>query len=257
MKSFPLFAATIICLLVQLSAHAEVLRVSTARGLQLDVIADFPPGAGPFPAIVLASGQGYHMGLPALEQTARNLVENGVAVYRFNWAYFTSDPKGGQPSPGYSNELGDLQTVIKVARAEKRVAQSKLAVGGKSLGSMVAWRAFTQDKTLRAGLFLTPVCSKTEQGQTVSIAEENYPGFAADFRPVAFVSGDQDPLCAPSILYRFASVANTKARVAIVGGDHGFNHPTLVGSGRDAARTRSISSVATFSTGFILDGLLD
>lgn len=151
--------ALLICT-VSLPALADALNLTTLRGAKVEAVVDFPSGPGPFPAVVLAPGQAYHMALPALVQTARRLVDQGVAVYRLNWAYFTRTPKGGGPSDDLSHELEDLSAVLEVARAEPRVDRAKLSVGGKSLGSIVAWRAFSADKSLRSGLFLTPVCSR-------------------------------------------------------------------------------------------------
>ena len=253
------FIAAIACLSTPIPVLAESTRVPTPRGAAIEVVADFPTGAGPFPALVLASGQGYHLAMPALEQTAKRLVEYGVAVYRFNWAYFAADAKTGRPSPELSNELEDLQTVLKIARAEPRVVQTRLSVGGKSLGSRVAWRAFSKDKSLRSGLFLTPVCSRVKKGQAGPVAEadENYPGIALERRPLMFVSGDQDPSCAPAILYRFAANAAGNARVAIVGGDHGYENRKLTGPAFEAARTRSINLVSLLAASFVVESAND
>lgn len=238
---------------------ADSTRLHTPRGAAIEVVADFPAGSGPFPAIVLASGRGYHLAMPALAQTAKRLVEQGVAVYRFNWAYFTADAKAGQPSPDLSNELEDIQTVLKIARAEPRVAKTKLSVGGKSLGSLVAWQAFWKDKSLRSGVFLTPVCSRVKNGQSAPVAEadENYPGIALEHRPLLFVSGDRDPGCSPAILYRFAAMAAGNARVAIVGGDHSFENRKLTGSAFEAARTRSIDLVSLLATNFVVESVVE
>lgn len=229
--------------------------VQTPRGATLHVVADFPPGAGPFPTMVLAPGQGYHLALPAIEETAKRLVLQGVAVYRFNWAYFTKDPKAGKPSEKLNDELEDMEAVIKLARTEARVAQNSVVVGGKSLGSLVAWRALMKDKTLRAGLFLTPVCIGSGDHSSVAAAEENYPGLAGERRPLAFISGDRDPICAVADLLRFAAKASGNARVAVVGGDHGFQSKHLGAAEAKAAGDRSIDSVARLSANFVVDSL--
>ena len=244
-----------LCALPSPALAADALTVTTPRGATLQVVADLPAGAGPFPAIVLAPGQGYHMALPAMEQTARRLVVQGIAVYRFNWAYFSDKVKGGSPSDDLSKELEDLRTVLAVARAEPRVNPSQLSVGGKSLGSLVAWRAFAADPSLRSGLFLTPVCSHVPKGQTsmVEVADENYPHVAKEHRPMAFIAGDRDPLCAPAVLYRFAAKAGTTARVAVVGGDHGFGHHTLTGDAAAQAESRNVAAVARLAADFVAD----
>lgn len=231
------------------NAHA-----TTPRGAQVDVVADFPAGAGPFAAVVLAPGQGYHLALPALAQTAQQLVAQGIAVYRFNWAYFSNNPKAGRPSADLSNELEDLQTVLKLTRAETRIAQDKVSVGGKSLGSLVAWKALSIDPSLRAGVFLTPVCSRTSEGQPQDFSDANYPGVTTERRPVLFVAGDHDPLCAPRVLYAFAAKSQGNIHVAIIGGDHGFENKTLVEpTAVDAARNRNINLVSLISASFIVE----
>lgn len=253
-----LYAAALILAALHAPASADPTRVTTALGAQVDVIADFPPGSGPFPTVVLAPGQGYHMGLPALEQTAKQLVGHGVAVYRFNWAYFTRDPKDGQPSEDLSLEVQDLQTVLALARADARVAQDRIAVGGKSLGSVVAWQALRKDASLRGGFFLTPVCSRVLEGQSSPTpqADENYQNIATEQRPLLFVSGDRDPLCAPPVLLAFAAQAGARSHVAIVGGDHSYGNRSLSGPAFEATRDRNIHLVALLAASFATESLV-
>ena len=157
MRLLKLTLALLSTTLLANSAQAEDITVSNADGVRLSARVDFPPGDGPFPAIVLAPGQGYHMNLPALEATTRRLTEQGIAVFRFNWAYFTAEPKG-QPSDDLSREFRDLQAVLSAARKHPKVLAKNLSVGGKSLGSIVAWQALGADASLRSVLLLTPVC---------------------------------------------------------------------------------------------------
>lgn len=98
--------------------------MAQAAGLQF--IADFPPGSGPFPTMILAPGQGYHMRLPAMTRTAKALVDQGMAVYRFDWSYFTAEPKGN-PSADLSSELRDMQEVIATARRDERVDPDRVS----------------------------------------------------------------------------------------------------------------------------------
>lgn len=252
-----LFLLAALLLSLHGSVAAESIRITTPRGAALEVIADLPDGEGLISALVLAPGQGYHMALPALQETARRMVAQGIAVYRFNWAYYTRDPKILVPSADLSDELQDLQTVIRLARSNPRIAPNQLIVGGKSLGSLVAWRALTQDRSIRGGLFLTPVCIDLDAKEAVPNAEGNYPGIAGERRPVAFIAGDQDPLCSSATLYRFAAKAAGPARVAIVGGNHGFQTPALSGPAQAAAHRRSIAAVADFSANFILDSVAE
>ena len=236
-------------------AFANTNNTTTPRGTQLEIAAEFPSGSGPFPAIVLAPGQGYHLAMPALQQTAKQLLAHGIAVYRFNWTYFTKDPKDGKPSTDLSKELEDLHTVLRIARTEPRVAKDKLSIGGKSLGSVVAWKAFALDRSLRSGVFLTPVCSRLLAGQTqpTDFSDGNYPGITTERRPMLFIVGDQDPLCAPSVLYSFAARAAGKARVVIVGGDHSFGNKALDGQAFDLALDRNIHLLSLTGASFVVE----
>lgn len=254
----PSIYATALWLLALLPpAWADASRITTPRGAELEVVTDFPAGPGPFPTVVLAPGQGYHLALPVLAQTAQHLVEQGVAVYRFNWAYFTLDPKAGRPAEDLSTELQDLQSVLQLARADARVATGRIMVGGKSLGSLVAWQALRQDVALRGGLFLTPVCSRVLEGQSPPTpqADENYPGIATEQRPLLFVSGDHDPLCTPPVLLPFAAKAGARSHVAIIGGDHSFANRMLSGPAFDTAHDRNVRLVALLAANFTTESL--
>lgn len=228
------------------------MRLHTPRGAALEVVAEFPAGSGPFAALVLAPGQGYRLERPALAQVARHLLAQGVAVYRFNWAFSGgSGGPAGRPSADLADEMEDMGCVLAAARGDPRVAAAQLFVGGKSLGSLVAWRVLRADPALRGGLLLTPLCNQA----LAAPAGENYPGLAAEARPLLFISGDQDPLCAPAMLYRFAAVAGGNARVAVVGGDHAYESPALGEAAAAAALARHLADVGLLSAHFIADVL--
>ena len=250
--------ATALLALSGATVRAESLRLTTPRGTTLSVLADVPPGDGKHPAVVLAPGQGYAMTLPALEATAQALVAQGMAVFRFNWAYLSTTPVGAA-SADLSLELQDLQTVLAFARAHAQVDPQRLLVGGKSLGSLVAWRAFRDDAKLRGALLLTPICSRVPPGETTPEpqAQARYPAFSDEARPVLLVVGDHDPWCAPAVLYDFARTRAAPARVAVVGGDHSFDHPALPAPAAAAARQRNLVAVGALVAGFAHEVLVD
>lgn len=243
-----------VLLLAAANAHAQAIVVKRVDGVDVTAMVDLPAGSAKAPAVVLAPGQGYHMALPAMESTARALSEQGFAVFRFNWTYFTSEPRR-QPSPDLSVELRDLQAVVAAARAHGRVDEGSVSVGGKSLGSLVAWRAFIADPKLRSALLLTPVCSRVPKGESGPRPEarENYPGFESERRPSLWIAGNSDPLCAPSVMYAFAASGPGAARVAIVGGDHSFENRSLPTGEGDAFRTRNLQAVSALAAGFVAD----
>jgi predicted alpha/beta-hydrolase family hydrolase len=247
----PLFCAALL-LLSAANAHAQATSVKRNDGVEVSAIIDLPMGTGKVPAVVLAPGQGYHMTLPAMELTARALAEQGFAVFRFNWTYFTAEPRR-QPSPDLSVETQDLLAVIAAARAHARVDERTISVGGKSLGSVVAWRTFVADSRLRSALLLTPVCSRVPRGETVPKPEarENYPGLESERRPSLWIAGDSDTLCSTSVLYTFAATGPRATRVAVVGGDHSFENRTLSVSDAEAFRAKNLLSVSTLAVGFV------
>ena len=236
------------------NAYAQATIVKRIDGSDVSVIVDLPAGSGRVPAVILAPGQGYHMDLPAMESTARALTQQGIAVFRFNWTYFTSEPRR-QPSADLSVELQDLQAVVSAARAHGRVDEQSVSVAGKSLGSVVAWRAFIADQKLQSALLLTPICSRVPKGESTPKpeAKENYPAFESERRPSLWIAGDSDPLCAPSVMYAFAATGPKTIRVGIVGGDHSFENKSLPTTEADAFRTRNLQAVSALAVSFVSD----
>lgn len=247
-------SALVLGLIVQ-NASGESLKVETPRGVVLDVISDIPEGRGPFPAVVLGPGAAYPMALPALEQPARQLVERGVAVFRFNWAYYTNDPQTGRPSKDFVLEVEDMAAVLSKARSDPRIAADKLFVGGKSLGSIVAWKVLQSNKELKGALLLTPICSGVTDGSSAPAptGDAGYPGVASEIRPLAFILGEQDPLCATPLLYRFAAGTGSRSRVAVVSGDHAFQIPGLAGSAAAEATLRNARLAGLFAADFVAE----
>lgn len=195
-------------------------RIATLRGAEIEVLLERPVGAGPFPTVVLGSGSGYTMQMPILERVARVLVANGVAVYRFNWAYHVSDREQGKQSADRSAEIEDMTTVVKLARAAKWSDSKRIFVGGKSLGSIIAWHVLRRDPNIAGALLLTPVCSRPNDPEfTLSV---NYPDLFSERRPVQWILGATDPVCEARDLYRFVAGAPRAQHVSLVAGNHSF-----------------------------------
>ncbi len=201
------------------ASAAEPIRISTPRGAPIAVIAEKPAGKGPFPAVVLASGSGYHMRQPVLAETAAALLAQGIAVYRFDWAYRVAGGDFFKQPKDRLAEIEDLNTALALVRNDPDIDRSRIAVAGKSLGSIIAWRVLRADPELRGALLLTPVCSRPEEPEA---AAANYPAVADEKRPLLWLLGEADPACPTATLYRFIAAAGTGAAVAVIGGDHGF-----------------------------------
>jgi predicted alpha/beta-hydrolase family hydrolase len=249
----PLLASLSLIMTSSAAFSDPVTRLPRSHGEPLEVIADMPAGPGPFPAIVLAPGQGYPMDGALLAETARRLAEDGVAVWRFNWAYWTKDRSKGAPSEDLALEVREMAEVVAAARADRRVDPARLFVGGKSLGSLVAWQLLRQDAALHGALLLTPICTDERDGKPVAVGPEGYAGLATERRPLAFIAGDEDPSCTPSMLYAFAAGTAGSTRVAIVGGDHGLRQTRLAKEMQAKALARTVDDAARLAASFVLD----
>jgi alpha-beta hydrolase superfamily lysophospholipase len=216
----------------------QEFEVATTRGAKVRVVAHYPDGAhaGALPAVVIAPGQGYHMGLPLITGLAEEAARAGVIAYRFDWAYRAVE--GGRPSEGLVDEVEDMSTVVSLALSEERVDPARVMLAGKSLGTLVAYRLFREFSKLTSLFLLTPVVSlgpsDPEAGPEAAPREvigENYPDLVSTQRPVVMIAGEQDHLCALPVLYRALGRTKGNVKAVILGGDHSMN----VGDWRDPA----------------------
>ncbi|GAB3248174.1 alpha/beta hydrolase [Chitinimonas naiadis] len=240
-----------------LAAGAEPIAITTPRGAALSVLQDIPEGAGPFPVLILAPGQGYHMQMPLLERLSASLRDRGVAVLRFNWAYYTQQPQRGEPAQDLATEVEDMQAVLGHARQDARFDPKRIMAGGKSLGSLVTWRLLTAEPALSGGLLLTPVCSSQEDGGVVvAQMNSNYPDLAAEARPLALIAGEQDPYCYSPVLYQYAGSAGRSVRVSVLGGNHSFHVGAVGDKAAEAQSERNIDLAVTVAADFVQSVLI-
>jgi dienelactone hydrolase len=205
-------------------AGTEELTLTTKRGAKVPVVVHVPkPSKGKLPAVLIAPGQGYHMGLPLITGLAKESAAAGLIAFRFDWAYTATKSR---PSPDLSSELEDMETVLAALLADERVDPDRVFVAGKSMGTYVSYRLFAAHPKLKALFLLTPVMRGG--------VEQGYPKLAATTRPILMTLGNRDPLCPLPKLY--AALATTTGNVAtvVVAGDHGMN----VGDYRDPAFTK-------------------
>jgi predicted esterase len=196
------FAGAITMSLFVFQAHSEELTIQTPRGTTVHISIDRPSALGDkFPALVIAPGQGYHKELPLVKTLAAKAAMSGVVVYRFDWSYFSADPKSGQPSADLKNEVEDMLAVVEKAKSDPSVEAGKIVLAGKSLGTLVSYQLFNSDKGYRGLVLLTPLCTDPDSG--AAIGNESYPNFVANSRPISLVLGNTDPMCQLPMLYDF------------------------------------------------------
>lgn len=193
-----------------LGAPPETFSIGPRPGAVVGVDAYIPAGKRRVPALVLAPGQGYHRALPLVAQLGIRARALGYAVFTFDWAYRAAKER---PSEDLSTEVEDLQAVLTWARQHPRVDTSRLFLGGKSLGSLVAYRAFREDADLAGLMLWTPVCRD----------EQNYPDLDEEARPIGVFLGDRDPLCPLGDLYDWLDDTDGSVAVQVYAGDHSLN----------------------------------
>jgi len=214
-------------------AFAENVTIKTPRGTIVNVSVDRPAGAdGRSPVLIIAPGQGYHKELPLIKMFAHKAVAAGLVVYRFDWGYFSADPKSGRPSDKLQLEAEDMQTVINHAKADTAVDSSRIVLAGKSIGSRVSYQIFNASKDYRGLILMTPICTDPDTGK--SVGTESYPSFSQNTRPISFILGDSDALCKIPTLYDFAHLTAGNVTINVLKGGHSLT----VGAPGDAANAK-------------------
>lgn len=221
-----------LALLASTGAHAQdAIRVTTPRGAVVEVIAEKPVGKGPFPAVILGSGSGYAMRQPILERVAHDLVANGIAVYRLDWAYrVAGTPFAAQPRDKKA-EIEDMRTVLDYAKRDPQIDGTRIVLAGKSLGSVISWQLLRQAPEVKGAILLTPVCDPEENPEAPA---GFYPDLGAEKRPRLWIMGDVDPVCPVPLLTRYLADGGAGDRLAVIAGDHGYRSPDHPGRDKRA-----------------------
>jgi len=225
-------------------AQAESFKVKTPRGTEVEVVTNYPTeGSEKSPVIIIAPGQGYHMGLPLIQQLAETSVKNGFISYQFNWSYYSSDPIKGRPSDDLSNEIEDMQAILRLAKSDSRVDSSNIVIAGKSIGTLVSYAVFTKDVSLAGLILMTPICTNPENQS--AIGNESYPNFSANTRPIAILLGNLDTMCSLPMLYDFVKGSTGNVSVNIFGGGHSLTFGKAGDPNNVERDARNISAATT------------
>ena len=199
--------------------RAEELKVQTPRGAFVHVTVDRPaPSYGKAPLLVIAPGQGYHKELPLIKALASKAAAAGIIVYRFDWSYFSADPKAGQPSDDLKNEVEDMQAVIDLVKRDASGDSSRIVLAGKSLGTLVSYQLFNSNKDYTGLILMTPLCTEPDSG--AAIGETSYPGFTKNSRSISIIIGNSDPMCKLAALYDFARPTGGNISIDVFNGGH-------------------------------------
>jgi hypothetical protein len=174
-----------------------------------------PKGKGPFPCVIICPGRGYHMELPLMKDFADKAVQEGFVAVRFDWTFYT---KGSNPSADGSQEIGDVEQVLLMAKQIPEVDPTRIYIAGKSLGSVFGYAVFHDHPELKGCLLMTPVIP--ERGAGV----DYYPDLADEYRKVVFILGNEDfNNCKLNYLYHYLADCKAPIPVVVLAGGHGFN----------------------------------
>lgn len=197
----------------------SLLMFCTIAGYAIPSQIDYqiPKSSQKVPLIIIAPGNGYHKDLPLIKILADKAEKNNIAAVRFNWQFYSNKSK---PSEKYAVEVNDVIDIIRKMKVHPQIDSQRVYIIGKSLGSVLAYRAALRDKNLKGIVLLTPIMPDT----TGSYNEFYYPGILKEQRPVLFALGDNDAdNCILKTLYKCASLMETTPDILVTQGDHGFN----------------------------------
>lgn len=215
----------VVVLMTIAASAAETVKIQTPRGTEVTVTLHTPQGKN-LPVLLVAPGQGCNSKSTLFETLGTKGFQKNFAMIRFEWGYCgTAD---GKPSTGLKDEIEDMVTVLEFTKKQTSVDPSKIVLAGKSMGSSVAYRIFSQRRELKAIVLLTPICSHTTDEndnplpQPLSVCDKNYPRLKEDPRPVLMTMGNQDAACLLPVLYDFLKDSKGNVQTFVAGGDHGF-----------------------------------
>jgi predicted alpha/beta-hydrolase family hydrolase len=252
------------------SVVVKTERVWTSRWASIDVSIHYPKAVyegrtAPAAAVVLAPGQNCVSRGPIFETftdlASKALDQNraGLVVVRFEWDYCKQSPEHRVPSPLQINETQDLRAVLEYASKSPLINANRIALVGKSLGSLVTARLFASS-TFRSLAILTPVCTYSSHSRDIdeepfNVLSMNYPFLKQDERPVLMVTGNQDDLCHLPHLEDFLSDSKGNIDTLVVGGDHGLTVRKATGEIDPQATEANISGSARMIVDWILNQL--
>lgn len=108
----------------------------TQGGEAPQIVADRPVGEA-LAGLILAHGAGAPMDSPFMQEITAQLVERGIAVFRFEFAYMAERRLTGRKRPP-NPQAQLLEQWREVYERVRQQAAGRLAIGGKSMGGRMA-----------------------------------------------------------------------------------------------------------------------
>lgn len=195
-------------------ASDRTVQVAWGTGRHVSAVFSYPPNQGRLPVVIIASGRSGGMGTNLIKGFADKAVRDGIIAVRFDYEYYAAKK---EPSKGLVDESDQMDAVLNQTLKDPRVDPKRVVIAGKSLGTVVAHRAFTANASFLGEVLLTPIITSVEDGQRL------YPNLPLAGRPTALIIGNTDTENAPlGVVYNYLKDASRKIMVDIVAGDHGY-----------------------------------
>lgn len=233
-----------LCLLVLMlsTAHASDRQVDLTtpdgRLIKLDI---YNPGADR--VVLLAPGQGCNPRLEMYDSFAAEARTQSLTLVRMYWAYCVADPTNGNPQDDLSFEKIDFNTALEFVRS-LGFDDSKIFIGGKSLGSLVSQEIFRGQNKLSGLVLLTPVCTDPDSG--ANIFTQQYPDLDREERKVMLIQGKVDPLCKNEHFIEYLQDKPFNFMSHVVEGDHSLGIKNPDGTYNPEESANNIKAVASW-----------
>ena len=236
---------------------AEFVSIRTAKGTEIQVTFSRPAGKKLAPLVVFAPGQSCGE-RPFYDHVTDALHQRGLAVVRFQYAFCSRHPDGSElPSAGLTEEVEAFQAAHAYGASQTGVDGAQVAFLGKSLGSVVGYRAFQQERSASALALLTPVCTYTTDDAGKPLPEPqdvfaaNYPKLGQEARPTLFLVGESDNLCLWPYMAKHLMEADFNTQAKLFPGDHGFGEKKADGTCDEEKTTSIQKQVAEYTAGYL------
>jgi len=191
-------------------------------------------------ALLLAHGAGGNQMSPFMVDYATRLAERGIDAVTFNFLYSEQRRK----LPDRNDKLEACwRAVIAAARSgalSSEIAQSPIAIGGKSMGGRIASQVAAADAEGIAGLVALGY-PLHPPGRPEQLRTKHLPAIAV---PMLIVQGERDAFGTPEELRPVLRTVKAKTELFVVeGGDHSFKVPKRAGTPQGQVHARVLDEI--------------
>jgi hypothetical protein len=195
-------------------------RIAIPGGGAVSAVIARPTGfrrPGRTPAVILAHGAGSDMTSPFMSTMHGGLARAGYVAVKFNFPYTEARRRAPDPRPVLER---CYRAVADAVAADRALAPSWIAIGGKSLGGRIASYVAAAGAPVRGLVFLGYPLHPA--GRPDELRADHLPNVPV---PMLFVQGTRDTLCDLDRLRPVLARLPRATLHLVEGGDHSFRVP--------------------------------